>query len=736
MSPHPASPGLVAAHQPTRSRDHASTQTTEPQQVRAAEGSEVYTPIRYTSSTRSVALFPSGSSSTARIEALRLCTVSTSETTEVDGFEPNHSRSGEARSRARGTGRIRTDYRLSKGQVDLLERSLVQATECVSTPHPRAMRAMLIHLVHCHTVYRHRYEDDGVPIPWNAIADLEDGVAKTREVWAPLEAVGFVEARPFRSGTCRRFILDTEVLLAFADARGTSSTRYDAMTGQRTRARYRTDLTYDGVHSWKGRSTLMYDVLRYWRGARCLANHTAAEAYLTRARAAVCRAENEADEAGRSLRRIDRDVRQSEPYGPLTAAAHGPIGAAKAAYRQARRLAAKAAARYAQDAHCWGVACDQVTTSTTGFPLDIVPFQPAYEVQSLSGRLTFRGGGPQNLSREAKAAMYSGIPGLINYDIVGSQTSKLVEEFEDAIRAGADLDISVLTEYPGKDALAESHGVPRDVFKRAEHAPKFGAGFPHATFSAAWNHARALARKTLDDHGPGHGESRYMTWEERVARELPTMARVAYEVASDPRVPDLVDPEAVYTLLKDVFGPMAREIKRWRVWLVEHHWALYSSPGGDGRFVEGPCGFPFYLHHYDESERGKKYATNRLQGGEAAFIHHLTLLGAEYGYEPIANEHDGLVVIGEIPKEAVAVARERSGFRTAEIEPKPFWSGSDVGLPEAWRDQDCAEVAHSIQPSWPLGGSRVHVDTDLFSPFPIEAAPNALVASDSPRLVS
>lgn len=594
---------------------------------------------------------------------------------------------------ARGAGRIYRKHRLSKGQLDLLDEMVARAEAVCGepVPYPNATRALFVHVLFCYSSYRYRYDETGVPIPWYCIADLAEGVQKTERVWGPLEAAGLIEVRHFRKGVCRRYVLPADVAVAFAEARGGSATRFDALTGNRTRARYQTELTYDGKHSWKEKSGLVYDVLSYWRGARCLANKPAMEAYLERAKEAAHAAQNAAEEAGRALSR----VKAALPWGPLTVADTKTFEYAKGTYRRARRAAEKAMSSYAQDDHCWGVACDQSMKPAEGYPAGIVEFTPAYEVQMLSGRLTFRGGGPQNLSREAKAAFYSGIPGLVNYDLIGSQTRKLVEEFEDAVAAGAELDLTVLTDYDaqgGKDALAERHGVSRDVFKRAEHAPKFGAGFPHHTFEAAWKLASAAAYEKLEDHGWSYGGSRFRIWEERVARELPTMARAAYDVAGDAGVPEFDDPEAVYALLKAVYGPMAKEIKKWRRWLVEEHWAAHSKPGGDGRFVEGPCGFAFTPHHFEAKERDTKYATNRLQGGEACHIHTLTLLGPKYGYEVLANEHDGLVVLGAIPEAAEAEARALSGFRTAELEPKPFWKGSAVGLPGSWLPVD--ETAH------------------------------------------
>jgi hypothetical protein len=42
-----------------------------------------------------------------------------------------------------------------------------------------------------------------------------------------------------------------------------------------------------------------------------------------------------------------------------------------------------------------------------------------------------------------------------------------------------------------------------------------------------------------------------------------------------------------------------------------------------------------------------------LQGREAAFILRLTALGPKYGFTPMGNEHDGLIVLGTIPLKAV-----------------------------------------------------------------------------------
>ena len=61
-----------------------------------------------------------------------------------------------------------------------------------------------------------------------------------------------------------------------------------------------------------------------------------------------------------------------------------------------------------------------------------------------------------------------------------------------------------------------------------------------------------------------------------------------------------------------------------------------------------------------------------LQGREARLIHELTVLSEHYGFQPIANMHDGLVTIGEIPEVAVLEAVRRAGVPDAELVEKPL----------------------------------------------------------------
>lgn len=541
--------------------------------------------------------------------------------------------------------------RLSPRQMRLI-RSVLGG---LATPSPVATRDFFLHLLYCQSQASKRYAVEGVPVPHYKIQALPDAPWRTDFVWRSLQHTGLITVLEYEEGVCRRFLVSPAFLVAFTEAgeedrKEGVKLRFDPfvytgdlLAGKRTRARYRTELTYDGVNSWDKRSNLVYRVLKYYRSSRALVNLPVYSAFVE------------------ALKKAAEKARRAALAAPGD--------------RDARKSAQAAEARWAHEERILQSILDQCPTPALDMPEGIYQYTPAYEVQEISGRLSMKGGGAQNASRAGKAAMYAGIPNLHNWDIKSSQSAKLIEEFEDAILAGADLDITVLTGYAGKDALAAQHGVSRDVFKRAEHSPKFGAGFTHNTFESAWNSARREATITRQK-----GNTYDMTFDEHVRSRLHTMPRIALEIAEDVNVPEINDPGAAYELLVKVYRPMSKEITKWRAWLVEEHWKAHSRSGGRGRgrYIENPCGLAFSIYNYDARERGIKYATSLLQGGEAAFIHHLTLLGLKYGYEVIGNEHDGLLTIGIIPDEAVIEARDLSGFRTAEIEDKPFLKTCEV----------------------------------------------------------
>jgi hypothetical protein len=125
--------------------------------------------------------------------------------------------------------------------------------------------------------------------------------------------------------------------------------------------------------------------------------------------------------------------------------------------------------------------------------------------------------------------------------------------------------------------------------------------------------------------------------------------------------------------------PLKKELDKWHTWLLKE-WVKdknvkYKAKSGKD-YVKNPTGKALciddLIEKYTEWEVKSKLASFKLLGREACFIHNLTILSKEYKFQVIANEHDGLVCIGNIPEEAVQRAAEMSGLVDPILEEKPF----------------------------------------------------------------
>jgi hypothetical protein len=79
------------------------------------------------------------------------------------------------------------------------------------------------------------------------------------------------------------------------------------------------------------------------------------------------------------------------------------------------------------------------------------------------------------------------------------------------------------------------------------------------------------------------------------------------------------------------------------------------------------CGIKYKLEGKKETEKLNKAHAFYLQGYEAAFIHHLTILGEKHGYMPLLDMFDGLITDKLIPSQAVEEASRNSGLITTVI---------------------------------------------------------------------
>ena len=151
----------------------------------------------------------------------------------------------------------------------------------------------------------------------------------------------------------------------------------------------------------------------------------------------------------------------------------------------------------------------------------------------------------------------------------------------------------------------------------------------------------------------------------------------------------------VLSTIQKIIKPLTDALALWKQKILEE--VRYNSNGkvtytkASGFYILGPCDTKFYITKYIQcdSKRGrnyvmitndknlekefiKKYTALILQGTEAKFIHTLETLAKDYNFTPISNAHDGLVTRGEIPEEAIEIAKFSSGVVYANLIEKKF----------------------------------------------------------------
>ncbi|WP_263788938.1 hypothetical protein [Salinibacter grassmerensis] len=600
----------------------------------------------------------------------------------------------------------------------------------VSEEYRPVLRHVFAHVYYCQTRMPDRY-GDGVPLSHGLLkqacreAEGVDVPTRTEDIWESVEgellAVSDYIYREEGVGRSREFRLVEDLMRRLDGALENGyeyKTRYNLIDGKRLRSGFQTALTYDGEHSWEQRSTFIYKTLKRLRGQRDVVNKAAAENHLDRLEAEKQAAQERYDRLQAELDQLKGQI--LEEGKSLSESEQKRLSDARETVCKAGREKERAESRWRQDARIWADIIAQGLEEAEDQPEGICEYETAYEVQPGSGRLTCICG-LQNASEEMKAAAAKGTVHYRNVDIKSSQTEAIIQEMEMAVSMGADLNLSAIKGYieaGGKDALADEHGIYRDRWKRPEHSVKFGAGFNHDTYAAALGAAKGKVLSGIkdDDDDPDfsqlyqfENESGEAAWHRAVYKELPTMAAVARDWADDDEIV-YDDPEEVYSILQDAYGEMAEELDAWRDWLVDEYWTEAGQHGSQfGYFVSNPCSLPFSIHDTrladsnGEDEEISRYnqkagfATSRLQGSESAFMHALALIQDDFEYEFLRNEHDGAVVLGEIPEEAVQMARLISGFHRAELEEKPF-EGHNSNNTET-NDTETCDTTTSKDPS-------------------------------------
>jgi hypothetical protein len=309
----------------------------------------------------------------------------------------------------------------------------------------------------------------------------------------------------------------------------------------------------------------------------------------------------------------------------------------------------------------------------------VAQLQNAYEIQEISGRVSFRRGGPQGLMGEVKARAYD-LNHYRNFDIASCHTSAFKQVAEMLAQIGVEIDVSAWEEYPGKYEIAARTGLPVGLIKVTEHAVKYGAVIPDSM--------EQVKEFYVDDDDDSDDRSNW-----------PALAK---EVKEHEEQGLLDDADDALKALNDVFGEMRKVVIEMAEALLTDHYDAYASGG----WMTNGCGVSFGRHTWDEGhERRSKVMAWMLQGLEAAFCHHLTILSAESkAFSVVANEHDGLIIRKDVEDEqafqealsaAIDRARKKSGFHEAEFVEKAFADEEDVDeLYGKQEDEDSEQQEH------------------------------------------
>ena len=290
----------------------------------------------------------------------------------------------------------------------------------------------------------------------------------------------------------------------------------------------------------------------------------------------------------------------------------------------------KAKGRYYNDNACLKNALNQnIVEVLPGF----YSFIPNYSVAETGRIQTFM----QNASRKMKDAAFSNVENLRNYDLRSSQAIGLIQQFEIA-----NLDTSWLQNYKenkqAKYNYAAQVGISVDTWKKCLCALLMGGYLP---------------KKFSQDSSA------------KIIEYLIEEAEGDYIKAAE-----------YQSKFVAIVKPLKVEIDKWHNWLLDSYVKKIGNYAAGKLYLSNPTGKKICI---DDLPKGKaiwqrkaKVAAFVLQGQEAAFIHHLTVLSLKYDYKVVQNEHDGVISVGSIPDEAVKQAAQYAGMEYAALEEKAF----------------------------------------------------------------
>lgn len=295
----------------------------------------------------------------------------------------------------------------------------------------------------------------------------------------------------------------------------------------------------------------------------------------------------------------------------------------------------------------------------------------AFTVAS-TGRISQVGGGLQSASGAMKAAAYRSLPGVRNYDLAASQLVVLEQEMREA-----GLEAHHVRRYLERPSLraeaAAFVGIEEKDFKKAFYPVLFGSPLLKPERVTAERVAGLRRRSKVV----------------RVLWEAVWTSVVGTEWSGERDARGEISRRVgqTYERFYGVVAPVEAEVDPWRRYVVEK---LAQETGTRWRgelLLPNRLGMRLNLSRIRSvPARQRRAAAHILQGREAMLVHDLTLRLLARGLPVVANEHDGLVVLGEVPAADFEAAKATVGLPGARLEEKPFeWTsaaGAVTGLSE------------------------------------------------------
>ena len=281
---------------------------------------------------------------------------------------------------------------------------------------------------------------------------------------------------------------------------------------------------------------------------------------------------------------------------------------------------------------------------------DLYSYVPAYRVQ-MSGRVSQIGGALQNAGREMQELAFKDIKDIHNYDLQASQVNGLIQQFE-----AASIDTTWLEAYKAnpnsKYEYAALVGVSVDCWKELLCSTIMGSSLPKDI-------KKAQAKLELEGSP--------------LASTLDTLNK---EFSGD--VYKVI--EALTSFTKAI-EPLKESLEKWHNFLVTTYIDLNGYRGyKSNTFINNPTGMKLNITELRAKNTGKNewkvkavLAAFVLQGQEASFIHHLTVLGkAKKEFVTLLNMHDGIVSLHKVSEATIKQAGLTSGLNNPILVEKPF----------------------------------------------------------------